>query len=246
MLSQVERKSYENFIVNPVLSDISLFNLLTDEEKMLLERNSSRYRFKRGTIIYYEGKRHSGIYCVLKGVVKIFKMGCLGKEQILRFAHKGDVIAYRSLLTNEIACTSAKVTEDAEVCNIPYAVLMELFERNWKFRQYMMRMMCKELNEVNCLVTEIAQKSVRERTAEILLYFKDEFGIDFDNTLKIRITRVELANNIGTATESVIRVLKAFENENLIELDGRQIKILNSGRLREIADFQMYRQHCKF
>ena len=133
------------------LKSMDLFNNLTDEELFFLERESSRTRFKRGEVVYYEGRTHSGLYCIQKGVVKVFKIGWTGKEYILRFAHKGDLIAYRSLLTNEKACTSAKIMEDAILRYIPFEIVARLFDNNWKFRQKMMKMMCKELGESNSL-----------------------------------------------------------------------------------------------
>ncbi|MCW3786307.1 Crp/Fnr family transcriptional regulator [Plebeiibacterium sediminum] len=228
------------------LKSMDLFNNLTDEELFFLERESSRTRFKRGEVVYYEGRKHSGLYCIQKGVVKVFKMGLTGKEYILRFAHKGDLIAYRSLLTNEEACTSAKIMEDAILRYIPFEIVTRLFDNNWKFRQKVIKMMCKELGELNAFVTEIVHKSIRERVAEMLLYLYDEFGEDCEKMLNIRITRDEMANKLGSATETVIRVLTSFKNENLISLHGRQIRILNRNKLNQIAHFQMYRKHYKF
>ncbi len=228
------------------LKSMDLFNNLSDKELCFLVQESSKGRFRRGSVVYYEGRKHSGMYCIQKGVVKVFKIGFTGKEYILRFAHKGDVIAYRSLLTNEKACTSAKVMEDAVLRYIPFDVITRLFDNNWKFRQKIIKMMCKELGESNAFVTEIAQKSIRERTAEMLLYLHDEFGEDCENMLNIRITRDDMANKLGSATESVIRVLTSFKNEKLISLHGRQIRILNRNKLHQIAFFQMYRHHYKF
>jgi len=99
----------------------------------------------------------------------------------------------------------------------------------------MLQIVCRELREANDYITDIAQKSVRERLAEVLLLLKENFELDHQNTLQISLTREELANMVGTATESVIRLLSEFRQDNLIELQGRKIKFLNISGLRKVA-----------
>ena len=220
----------------PGLKDIPLLAHLTEEELDYLELNAVFKTFKKRQIIYHEGCRHSGLYCVLKGIVKIYKIGTNGKHQILCFSQKGDVIAYRSLLSHEAACTSAKAYEDTLVCHIPYYVLMELLQKNWEFAHGMMKMMCKELRESNTFVIDIAQKTVRERTAEMLLLLKDKFGVDKSGVLQITITREDLANMAGTVTESLIRTMSELKNEGLLDFMGRKIAFLDVQKLKAIAD----------
>jgi CRP-like cAMP-binding protein len=100
----------------------------------------------------------------------------------------------------------------------------------------MMQQTCKELGEANSFITDIAQKTVRERLAEVLLNLKKNFGLDEDHILQISLTREELANIVGTATESVIRLLSEFKQDQLIDLNGRKIKILDIKRLEKISN----------
>jgi CRP/FNR family transcriptional regulator, polysaccharide utilization system transcription regulator len=192
--------------------------------------------YKKGSIVYREGSRLTGFYCVTRGVLKIFKTGIDGKEQIIRFAKKGDIIAYRSLLSQELACTTAKVIDEAVLSHIPYQTLLYLIQNNWQFSHHMLQIVCRELREANDYITDIAQKTVRERLAEVLLLLKDNFELDNANTLQISLTREELANIVGTATESVIRLLSEFKQDNLIDLQGRKIKFLNVQGLTKVAN----------
>jgi CRP-like cAMP-binding protein len=98
-----------------------------------------------------------------------------------------------------------------------------------------MQITCRELGQANAYITDIAQKTVRERLAEILVQLKSDFGLDEENVLKITLTREELANIVGTATESVIRLLSEFKQDKLIELNGRKIKILNLPGLMKVG-----------
>ncbi len=192
--------------------------------------------YKRGDVLYREGNRISGFYCIHKGIIKVFKTGFDGKEQIIRFAKPGEIIAYRSVLSNEPACTSAKVIEDCQVCFIPTEILITLIKSNPSFSLELLRLACHELGEANSFITDIAQKTVRERLAEILLLLMNDFGIDEQNNLKISLTREELANIVGTATESVIRLLSEFKSDKLVELNGRKIRILNKKGLLKISN----------
>jgi len=218
------------------LSGFQLFKKLTEEEFNRLNYDKTCSVYKKGTVLYREGSRLTGFYCVTKGIIKVYKTGIDGKEQIIRFAKKGEIIAYRSLLSQELACTTAKVIEEAVLCHIPYKTLLFLIQSNWQFSHHMLQIVCRELREANDYITDIAQKTVRERLAEVLLLLKESFDLDNQNTLQISLTREELANIVGTATESVIRLLSEFKQDNLIELQGRKIKLLNIPGLQRVAN----------
>jgi len=218
------------------LESDSIFKHLTAAEMEILNFEKDFRQYKRGDILYHEGNRISGFFCVNSGIIKVFKTGFDGKEQIIRFAKPGDIIAYRSVLSNELACTSAKVIEDCQVCFIPSEILIQFIKTNSTFSLELLKLACHELGEANSFITDIAQKTVRERLAEILLLLVQEFGLDGEFFLNISLTREELANIVGTATESVIRLLSEFKSDKLVELKGRRIKILNKKELEKISN----------
>jgi len=213
-----------------------IFKHLSKDEMNRINYEKACTFHKRGEIIYHENSRINGCYCVNSGIIKIYKTGIDGKEQIIRFAKRGDLIGYRSILSNELACTTAKIIEDAVLCYLSADLLISLVKNNGNFSMEIMKLTCKELGEANSYITDIAQKTVRERLAEVLIHLKDNFGLDRENILQIYLTREELANIVGTATESVIRLLSEFKNDRLIELNGRKIKILDIGSLKRIAN----------
>ena len=213
----------------------AVFRFLTRDETDRLNFEKDFRHYKRGDILYNEGNRISGFYCINSGIIKVFKTGVDGKEQIIRFARKGEIIAYRSVLSNEPACTSAKVIEDCQVCFIPSELLIQFVKTNPAFAFEVVKLTCHELAEANSYITDIAQKTVRERVAEVLLNLVKDFGLDEQKYLRISLTREELANIVGTATESVIRLLSEFKGDRLIELNGRKIKILDLRGLEKIS-----------
>ncbi|HOU00918.1 MAG TPA: Crp/Fnr family transcriptional regulator [Bacteroidales bacterium] len=214
----------------------SIFKHLSPEEVDMINFEKEFRQYKRGEILYNEGSRISGFFCIHSGIIKVFKTGLDGKEQIIRFAKSGEIIAYRSVLSNELACTSARVIEDCAVCFIPSEILISLVKSNSTFAHELLKLACHELGEANSFITDIAQKTVRERLAEILLLLVNDFGLDDQNYLQIALTREELANIVGTATESVIRLLSEFKNDGFLELQGRKIKILSTKGLEKISN----------
>ncbi len=217
------------------VADTNIFKSLSNEERILLNQEKNCNSYLKGDIIYHEGNRISGCYCVNKGILKIYKTGIEGKEQIIAFAQKGDIIGYRSILSIEPACTTAQVIDDALLCYIPSEILLNLVKRNASFSLDLMQLTCKELNQANAYIKDIAQKTVRERLAEVLLMLKNTFGEDSNGYLQIILTREDLANIVGTATESVIRLLSEFKSDNLIELSNKRIKILNINALKKLS-----------
>jgi CRP-like cAMP-binding protein len=213
-----------------------LFRHLVEQELQEIMFNKITETYKRGSIVYQEGNRMKGFCCVQSGIIKIYQTGFDGKEQIIRFAKPGDIIGYRSVVSNEPACTTTEEIEEAVLCHIPTEILLNLVKTNGNFAVELMKLTCKELGEANSYITDIAQKTVKERLAEILIHLNDEFGEDSQGVLNILLTREELSNIVGTATESIIRLLSEFKSLGYIEINGRKIKILDKPGLKYIAN----------
>lgn len=188
--------------------------------------------YRKGEMLYYSGDQPSGLYCVHHGNVKIFKMGRDGKEQIVRLVHEGDILGYRALITGEPYSSFAVPIDDAQICHIPKHVFFNLVTTNADFSKRIMVLLSRELKAAEERIVEIAHKPVRERLAETLLLLHQTYGTEPDHrTLGIKLTRSELANIIGTTSESVSRALSAFREMNIIEMNGRKIGIVNRNAL---------------
>lgn len=213
------------------------FTNLTDAEvRSLIKPDSVRF-YKKGELIYSEGARIKGCYFVYSGIIKIYQTGHEGKEQIIKFDQEGDLFGFRSVIRHEPACTSIETLSDTILCYIPDTILLGLIKSNSGFAYDMVQIACKELGDSNRYIRDIAQKSVKERLAEILLLIAGDFGMENDGTLKLNITREDLSNFVGTATETVIRLLSDFKAEGLVDSKGRKIKLLNIEKLKTIAGF---------
>ncbi len=177
------------------------------------------------------------MFCINRGKIKIYKLGESGKEQIVRLAKEGDIIGYRALVSGEPYRGSAEALEDALLCHIPKESFYAIMENDGSFSMRFMQLLCQELGEAEARLLDLAQKSVRERLAEVLLILKEKFGFEDNNyTLNITLTREDLANIVGTATETVIRLLGEFNKEKLIELRGKKIRLINIPGLIKVAN----------
>lgn len=232
----MEKVQYTGENIRDFVSKSKVFNHLTSEELDILPFENGATKYRRNSIVYEEGSRISGFYLVCRGIIKIYKTGFDGKDQIIRFAKPGDIMGFRSTITGELACTTTKAIEDAEILYVPGELVKSYVHSNGNFAMDLLEIACNELGEANDYITDIAQKTVRERLAEVLIQLKWTFDLDKDNFLQIALTREELANIVGTATESVIRLLSEFKQDNLIELHGRKIKILEEAKLIKMSN----------
>lgn len=227
----MDKVQYNNSNLREFIISNTVFKHLNDEELNLMLLEGVTHKYKRNYIIYEEGSRINGFYIVCRGIIKIFKTGFDGKDQIIRFAKPGDVMGFRSTITGEVACTTSKAIEEAEIFFVPGDLVKTFVKVNGDFAMDLLQISCRELGEANDYITDIAQKTVRERLAEVLIQLRKSFDLDREQFLKISLTREELANMVGTATESVIRLLSEFKQDKLIELQGRKIKIINEQKL---------------
>ena len=204
-----------------------------DFEKYLSSRQF--LKFHKGETIFEDGEMSKGVYLIKNGTAKLSKLGVYGKEQILRFIKEGDLIGYRSILCGEDFQAKAEAMTDLETSFLPSDVFLHLLEVDSKLSFVMLQKIAFELGESSNTVTFLAQKTVRERLAEILLLLEQKLGTDPEGFIKISLTREEIANIIGTATESAIRLISEFKQDGLIEVEGRLIKILNHEKLIKLG-----------
>ncbi|MBC8265466.1 MAG: Crp/Fnr family transcriptional regulator [Flavobacteriales bacterium] len=214
----------------------SIFCDLKSDELADLSYNKGCSSYKKGQVIFYEGRRPTGLYCINKGKVKIAKLGEEGKEQIVRLAREGDILGYRSLIGGDAYSASAETLEETSVCFIPKEAIFNLIRQSPEFSIKIIELVSKDLKSAENKVTDLAQKHVRERVAEALLMLKETYGLEDDEqTLGVALTREVLANIVGTATETVIRLLSELKKDEIIALEGRKIKILNHKQLIRTA-----------
>ncbi len=214
----------------------SLFNVLSPEEVEVLSAHKSCATYKKGQILFSEGGFPFGVMCVNAGKIKLCTQGPDGKEQILRLAKDGEVLGYRASLLNERFNSTAIAIEDSNICIIDKSFFTEMVNNNPKLMMALMQKLSERLQEAEDHIVSLSQKRVRERMAEALLFLKATYGFKADGqTLDVVLSREELADYVGTSTESAIRLLSDFSKEMLINLDGKKIQLINIQKLANVA-----------
>lgn len=214
-----------------------LFCNLTEEEKNTISVGKGNNFYKKGQTIFYEGNHAHGVFCLTEGKIKLSKLGKDGKEQIVRFAKTGDVLGYRALLSDDRYQATATAMVDSHICLILKDNFLKTMELNTKLSLKLINLLSKDLKIAEQHLIDIAQKTVKERVAESLIVLVNTFGFVKDlKTLNICMTRSEIADMAGTTTESAIRTLVQLADEKIIELDGKNIKIINQKKLEHVAN----------
>ncbi len=213
-----------------------IWELLTEEQKVVVRKNGRLYYFKKNEKIYYIGETPAYLMCLTSGKAKIFKEGVNGKTQIIRMMGPLEYFAYRAYFAEEVYQTGATAFEPSNVYFLPMAVVRSLINLNSKLAMYFIKALAVDLGNSESRTVNLTQKHIRGRLAESLLFLKNSYGFEEDNmTLDIYLSREDLANLSNMTASNAIRTLSQFVAEHIIIMDGRRIKIIDEERLRKIS-----------
>jgi CRP-like cAMP-binding protein len=215
-----------------IIKEFNALKSLTREELMRVSACKTGKIYRKGQVIFEEGETINGVYCVKDGVCKLTKLSENGKDQVVKLVVKGGLLGKRSLVTEQKTNLSAVALNDMEMCFIPKSEIMNDLQKNPKFTMNVLKKMAEDLKVSDESLVNMAQKSVKRRMAEILMYINNDFGTDDDGFLSIVLSREDYASMVGTATESAIRILSQFKKEGLISTKGKQIKIEDLNALK--------------
>lgn len=203
--------------------------------KKLSEERDIRI-YKKKDDIYKEGAYPKGIYFVNKGKVKTYQTNELGKELITGLHKEGEFFGYLSLLQEEKYTSSATALEEAEIYMIPKEDFFSLIYKNAEVSRKFIELLTSNLHEREQQLIKLAYNSVRKRVAEALVKLSDKYKKEGEQKFSMNVSREDLANLVGTATETVIRTLSDFKEENYVEVSGGTITILNYDKLAKLKN----------
>ena len=215
-------------------SEIILSSLSPSERELLLQA-AEPLNFKKNSLIFFDGGIPTGIFIIKSGKAKIYKLGLDGKPQIFYIYKKDDLMGYHALLCNEKYEDSCELIEDCELLFISKAQFEEFMEEIPRLKLLLIQNMSHEFGVLVNTITILAQKPLRDRLALYLLILNEKYRVEKSDSIKIQLTREDLANIIGTARESLGRLLKEFNEDGLIKIEGRSIEVINTEALQNIA-----------
>lgn len=214
--------------VSQFIKDVKESGLLTN----LADQYDVESLHKKHTL-YHEGKRPKYLYYLSKGKVKAFKAHPDGKEYITDLFSGGDFIGYSALIEEKNYDDSAVILEDAEIMQIPREDFLHMIHSDITIASKFIRIITQNIKQKEERLLNLAYSSLRKRIAKALLDIHSKFNIHGQNKA-IEISREDIAQYVGTATESLIRTLSDFKAEKLIEIKEGKITITNIDKLKNL------------
>jgi CRP/FNR family transcriptional regulator, cyclic AMP receptor protein len=197
-------------------------------------RNINKY--KKRQIIYFEGNRPNRLYYVVKGKVKAYKRNDEGKELVVELYNAGDFFGYTALLEQTTYKETTEPMEETEIALIPKEDFEELINHNHEIARKFIRLLARNIRETEEHLLGLAYNSLRKKVADALIMLDQKYNADNKNEFTIDLSRENLATIAGTATESLIRTLTDFKNEQLIDMDHRSITLRNKAKLQKMLN----------
>jgi len=203
----------------------------------LIQEMSERYdteHYERKQSLYQEGKKPRFLFFLVKGKVKCYKTNEDGKEYIMSLHSAGDFIGYTALLEDSYYQDSAVILEDAEIMPIPKDDFLQMIYSDINIATQFIHIITHNIKEKEDRLLNIAYSSLRKRVATALVEIVTKFNLK-EQLMPVEISREEIAQYVGTATESLIRTLSDFKAEKLIEIKSGRISVNNIEKLRNLA-----------
>lgn len=228
-------QNYEN-------TEAGLQTFIKDVKKVLriedLFKDQKLKSYKKKANVFDEGETSSSLYFIKSGQIKVFKAHPDGKELIVSLHKAGDFFGFESILQNEPYTESAVALEDTELHLIPKSDFLTIIYGHVDIAKSFISLLCRKVQEKEMQLLHLAYNSIRQRTAEALLKLH---SLKTDNST-LSVAREDLAKMVGTATESVIRVLSDFKDEGLIDIIGGKITIKQAPKLEQVVRWSVARK----
>lgn len=222
-----------------VAEDMSaIWSILSPEQKRAITDNFQVHHFKKNQKIYAEQEEPERLWCLLKGKAKLYKDGVGGRQQILRLIRPVQYFGYRAYFAEQPYVSSAATIEPSTLGSVPMEVVKELINANHSVAWFFIHELSRNLGDSDTRIVNLTQKHLRGRLAEALIALKEHYGYEADDTtLRIYMSRDDLANLSNMTTSNAIRTLTSFVNEHLVAVDGRNVKIIDENALRKISKY---------
>jgi CRP/FNR family transcriptional regulator, polysaccharide utilization system transcription regulator len=215
----------------------SVFKGLNQKDKEILINHHSFSAIKKGQFLFKEGEKPRGLICLASGKVKVFKEGVGGREQILRMVRQQGFIGYKTLFSDTPWSFSAVAIEDSAICTFEKNSFISTLKKNPDLSIKIIKIIADELLIANNRIVSLTQKHIRGRLAESLLILRETYGYEADGkTIRISMSREDIANLSNMTTSNAIRTLSGLATEGIIEITGRRIGILDQDQLERISE----------
>jgi CRP-like cAMP-binding protein len=200
--------------------------------KNFFDDNGNEISFSKGDVVYEEGQHSNNIYLIASGLIKCHKLDEQGKDLTTALYKEDDLFGYTSFTQNTPYQETATAIQDSKLIALSKNELTNVLNSNHKVTLELIQLLTEDLSIVKGQLLEMAYSSVKKKTASTILKFAEKMNRNPEDAIKI--SRNDLASVAGIALESLIRTLSSFKDLGLIEIEGRNIKILDIDKLQQI------------
>jgi CRP/FNR family transcriptional regulator, polysaccharide utilization system transcription regulator len=215
----------------------SIFRALSQTDKEMLNQHHLITNFSKRDTILSQGSKPKGLICLVSGKAKIFKIGAGNREQIIKMLRPLSFINYKSLFSDNYYPFSVVAVEESAIVTFEKQALSGILKQNAELAVKFIKVVSEDLFYSNNRLVSLTQKHVRGRLAESLLLLRDTYGVEADGkTLRVMISREDLAHFSNMTTSNAIRTLSGMVWEKILEIQGRKIMILDTKKLEAISE----------
>jgi CRP-like cAMP-binding protein len=220
-------------------SESVLTDLPQDDLELLLLHKTEQV-YKKGEIIFREGAFPAGIFYIIEGKVKKYKVDKDAREQIIYVANTGELLGYHAILAEDRYPDSAATLEESRIAFIPKEDFLDTLDQSEVLGRRLLKTLSHEFAVLANSLSMFAQKSVRERLALQLVVLREKYKVNFQTGMPVEInmSRDDLASLVGTARENVVRVLSEFKEAGILKTKGRKIIVQDVNKLIGIANYK--------
>lgn len=217
-----------------LIPDDGIFNYLTGDEKIKLSSGVTLMTFERQDMIYKQNMPSDHVVYVISGLIKVYSGGRGDRVICIKLAGPGGFAALSSAYASNVYMNSAAAIEQTVALMIRKESLSDILKQNNMFSLSIINLMGKEILDISKKLVTFSMKQLPGRVADLIRYFSEE--VFKSNEFTVSLTRQEMAELIGTTKESLIRTLNEFKNDRIIDLDGKNIKILSNDLIKVLSE----------
>jgi CRP-like cAMP-binding protein len=217
-----------------ILSETPLFSGLPENQLKEIEQIAIEKNFRKGEIIFIEGDDGNGFYVVVEGKIKIYKVSSEGKEQILHIFGAGEPFGEVPVFTGKPFPANAESLVKSRLLFFPRKAFVDLISENPSLALNMLAVLSTRLRRFTVQIENLSLKEVPSRLAAYLIYLAEEQGRE--DSVKLHISKGQLASLLGTIPETLSRIFAKMSAQNLIQVTGRDIRLIDPAGLEDLAE----------
>jgi CRP/FNR family transcriptional regulator len=218
-----------------IISAIPLFNGLPDDQLGAIRQIAVEKHYNKGQTIFTEGDETTGLFVVVDGRIKIYKVSSEGKEQILHIFETGQSFGEVTVFTGQQLPANAQTLAKSRLLIFPRSAFVGLVKANPSLALNLLAIMSKKLRQFAAQIENLSLKEIPARLASYLIYLAEEQGCG--DAVTLNVSKGQLASLLGTIPETLSRIFAKLSGQNLIRVEGPKITLLDRQGIEDLAEY---------